>query len=100
MKRYRLNNLGKNNYLVVVCFDTRDDKRRRKINKFLRYYGIRVQYSVYECLVNMTSYEKLISEIVTYINNEDDLRIYRLNPLIEITSSNEYFSGEDKVEVI
>lgn len=34
---------------TIVSYDITDDKRRRKISKILGGYGFRVQYSVYEC---------------------------------------------------
>ncbi|MFM7325302.1 MAG: CRISPR-associated endonuclease Cas2, partial [Nodosilinea sp.] len=35
--------------LWVVCYDVRDDKRRRKLVKLMEQRCQRVQYSVFEC---------------------------------------------------
>jgi len=37
---------------VVIAYDITDDKRRRKLAKFLEGYGDRVQYSVFEARLN------------------------------------------------
>ena len=79
-----LSNLGSNRYLVVVSFDVKKDKRRYRLNKFLRNYGRRVQYSVYECIVNNYYYSELCKLIVNYIDVEDSVRIYKLTSKIEI----------------
>lgn len=34
---------------VVVSYDIKNDKRRRKVMKLMEGYGERVQYSVFEC---------------------------------------------------
>ncbi len=84
LERVNLDNLGVNNYLVVVSFDIKDDRRRYYLNKFLRNYGVRIQYSVYECVVNNYYYSELCKNIVNYINNEDKIRIYKLTTTVEI----------------
>ncbi len=84
LEKIDLSLLGTNNYLVVVAFDIKDDKRRYYLNKFLRAYGIRVQYSVYECIVNNYYYSELCKNIISFINDEDKIRIYKLTSTIEI----------------
>lgn len=88
IEKVNLSKLGTNNYLVVVSFDVKDDKRRYKLNKFLRSYGIRVQYSVYECVVNNYYYSELCRNITRYIIEEDKIRIYKLTSNIEIKDIN------------
>ncbi len=71
-------------YLVVVIYDITDDKRRSKIAKFLNGYGLRVQRSCFECILDFALYQKLISEIEKYISEEDLLRVYRLTGNMEV----------------
>jgi len=39
--------------LWVVCYDVVDDRRRYRIMKTMTGYGDRVQYSVFECELNV-----------------------------------------------
>lgn len=41
----------------VICYDIPDDKRRKKISDLLEVYGSRVQYSVFECVLNSKQYQ-------------------------------------------
>ena len=65
----------------LVCYDVRDNKRRRKLVKFLEQRCQRVQYSVFECPLT----EKKLSELVekkwlpVLKLSEDSLRIYPLD---------------------
>lgn len=70
--------------LILVTYDVSFDdrlgaKRLRKVSKVCQSYGIRVQNSVFECVVNQTEYTmlkiKLLEEIDT---SKDSIRIYHL----------------------
>lgn len=65
-------------YLILVIYDIVDDRRRRKLSKFLNSYGIRVQRSAFECVLDNSRYNKLVSNIGKYITEDDFLRIYKL----------------------
>ena len=70
---------GKRRYLVVVSFDITENKRRYRMAKFLKHYGLRVQRSVYECVLEEKQYNRLLEGIVKYIDEcQDLLRIYKL----------------------
>jgi len=62
---------------VIISYDIVDDKRRNKISKMLEDYGIRVQYSVFECLIEKEQL-KDIKELAEEIINpaEDSIRYY------------------------
>jgi len=34
--------------MIIICYDFKDDKVRARFSKFLKQYGRKVQYSVYE----------------------------------------------------
>ena len=71
-------------YLVVVIYDLVDNKRRYRLNKILEGYGVRVQKSAFECILVKAQYEKMLREIVPFINiTEDSLRVYKLPPGVE-----------------
>jgi len=35
--------------LTVIAYDITDDRRRERVSTFLEDYGLRVNYSVFEC---------------------------------------------------
>lgn len=43
----------------LICYDIPDDKRRKKIADILEGYGSRVQYSVFESVLNAKQYKEL-----------------------------------------
>ncbi|GAB6190130.1 CRISPR-associated endonuclease Cas2 [Marinitoga arctica] len=64
----------------VVSYDITNDKRRRKVVKYLESYGIRVQYSVFETELNQDQLKTLIKGLKKKINKkEDTIRIYPIS---------------------
>jgi CRISPR-associated protein Cas2 len=65
----------------LVCYDVRDDKRRRRLVKLLEQRCERVQYSVFECPLS----EKVLADLLTkrWLKvldlKEDSLRAYPLD---------------------
>ena len=41
--------------VVIVAYDIKDDKKRGQVSKLLESFGERVQYSVFECILNKKS---------------------------------------------
>ena len=64
--------------LWVVAYDVHNDRRRRRVEKALRGYGFRVQYSVFECRIDTRKLERLQGELTKEIETEDRLRFYQL----------------------
>ena len=70
--------------LVVVSYDVAmDDKsgarRLRRVAKACRDYGQRVQYSVFECIVDPAQWAKLRNRLIKEIDEkQDSLRFYFL----------------------
>ena len=64
--------------LIVVSYDVADDRRRTKLAHALKDFGARVQYSVFECLLEADQVERLHLQIQRLISPEEDsVRIYR-----------------------
>lgn len=62
-----------------VARDEKGEKRLRHISKICENYGQRVQYSVFECLVNPAQWIELKSKLLKEMNpNYDSLRFYSL----------------------
>jgi CRISPR-associated protein Cas2 len=61
----------------VVVYDIPCNKRRKKVSDLLEGYGDRVQYSVFECVLNKGQYQQLGNRLKKRINPEEDsIRIY------------------------
>jgi len=64
---------------VVVAYDIPDDRRRTQVMNLLQGYGVRVQYSVFECEVRPADLEELKQRMRRLIRKEeDDVRFYPL----------------------
>lgn len=63
----------------VASGDAGGSRRLRRVLKVCMQYGQRVQYSVFECLVDPSEYEKMKHELSRIIDFEkDSLRFYNL----------------------
>lgn len=63
----------------VASGDAGGSRRLRRVSKVCMQYGQRVQYSVFECLVDPSEYEKMKHELSRIIDFEkDSLRFYNL----------------------
>ena len=63
----------------IITYDVQNDKRRKKISDELEAYGIRVNYSVFECQLNKTKLKKLKQKLEELVNKkEDSLRCYHI----------------------
>jgi CRISPR-associated protein Cas2 len=56
----------------VVCYDVPDDKRRTRLAKCLDGYGDRVQYSVYEAVLDRVLFDNLTDRVRGLINSAED----------------------------
>ncbi len=69
--------------MVLVSYDVAEDelgkKRLRHVAKICKNFGQRVQYSVFECLVDPAQWAKMKDELIREINPKfDSLRFYFL----------------------
>ena len=64
---------------VLVSYDIVNDRRRSKIANTLKNYGERVQYSVFECILERDKIKRMVEAVNKLINKqEDSIRIYQL----------------------
>lgn len=64
---------------LVVAYDIASDRRRRKLVKILEGYGVRVNFSVFECLLMPARIENMKRELSRYIKpGKDNVLIYNL----------------------
>ena len=66
--------------LYLISYDISVDRRRTRIAKILTGFGQRVQYSVFECDLDLNQYEALWRKLVRTLQPDegDSLRVYRL----------------------
>ena len=63
----------------IVSYDIPDTKRRTKLAKILEDFGDRVQYSVFECLLDNEHFNRMMARIKRAIKEtEDSVRIYSI----------------------
>ena len=71
-------------FIVLMIYDIVDNKRRNKMVKCLEAYGVRVQKSAFEALLNRRQYEKMLRESSILIDEAvDSLRVYVLDDIID-----------------
>jgi CRISPR-associated protein Cas2 len=64
--------------MYVISYDISDDGRRNKVANILADYGNRVQYSVFECLIDAATLEKLVEMLEPFPECGDSIRIYQI----------------------
>jgi CRISPR-associated protein Cas2 len=65
---------------TIISYDIVEDKRRTKVLKLLKGYGVRVQYSVFECDLNQQQFDEVGRKLRAIINADtDSVRCYRLD---------------------
>lgn len=65
--------------LYLVSYDIPDTGRRTKLAKALKDFGDRVQYSVFECILDGNLLNKMVARIKRIVLEKDDsVRVYTL----------------------
>ncbi|OPY72518.1 MAG: CRISPR-associated endoribonuclease Cas2 [Syntrophorhabdus sp. PtaU1.Bin002] len=62
----------------VISYDIPDDRKRDRIAKILLDFGTRVQYSVFECIMDDETVETLTARLADIVSDEDSVRLYAL----------------------
>lgn len=63
----------------IVAYDVADAKRRAKIAAAMEDVGIRIQFSVFECMLTASELKQLIAKLTTLVDHQDDsIRFYPL----------------------
>ena len=62
----------------IVTYDIPEDRRRTRVAKTLLDFGSRVQYSVFECIMDDKLLEKLFAKLSKIAADDDSIRIYSL----------------------
>ena len=70
--------------MILISYDIKDNKLRTKFSKFIKKYGYRVQYSVFE----ITNSKRLLDNIMCQITNEYEKKFEQSDSVIIIETSN------------
>lgn len=62
-----------NEYNVLVIYDIVEDKRRNKMSKLLKGYGLRIQKSAFECILTRDQFSHLSKKISKIVDEKDDV---------------------------
>jgi CRISPR-associated protein Cas2 len=70
---------GEKQMLILVAYDIREPQRLARIAKHCLDYGVRVQYSVFECRLEINVFEQFWEELKCLVEpDEDRLVAYRV----------------------
>jgi len=65
--------------LFMVCYDISDDKTRYQMSERLLDFGVRIQESVFECVLDQEAHERMLQRLDKVpLANTDRVRIYRM----------------------
>jgi CRISPR-associated protein Cas2 len=67
----------------LICYDVVNDRRRDRVSRLFEAYGLRIQKSVFECVLTPDQYASLQKRLQTkrYLNPEEDqIRFYPIAP--------------------
>jgi CRISPR-associated protein Cas2 len=63
---------------VVISYDISDDGTRNKVANILADYGSRVQYSVFEFLIDGKTLDELVERLKPFPEGGDSIRVYQI----------------------
>ncbi|MCS7179855.1 MAG: CRISPR-associated endonuclease Cas2 [bacterium] len=64
---------------IVISYDIQDDKKRYKVSQILENYGTRVQYSVFECIIEEEQLKEIQEKTSNIIDKKNDsIRFYKI----------------------
>ena len=63
---------------IVVSYDISHTGRRNRLHRTLKDFGTRVQYSVFECVLDVKDVKRLQAAVRREIKDDDHVRYYPL----------------------
>ena len=63
---------------IVVSYDISHTRRRNRLHRTLKNFGARVQYSVFECVLESKDVTRLQAAVRREIKDDDHVRYYHL----------------------
>ena len=89
----------------LVCYDIVNNRRRTKVSNLLQGYGLRVQKSVFECVLSPDQYKTVQKRVQKLIKEqEDQIRFYPMSPrhrqLVKIVGMQPDFQVDDVAFIV
>lgn len=69
--------------MILISYDIKNDKLRTKFSKYIKKYGYRIQYSVYE----ITNSKRMLDNIVCEIKNNFEKQFEQTDSVVIIETS-------------
>lgn len=63
---------GKPDMLIIIAYDIADPKRLKRVADTCMDFGVRVQYSIFECRLDAQQFNRLWERICSIADPEDD----------------------------
>lgn len=60
----------------IVAYDIQDDRSRSRISKVLERYGVRINFSVFECMFTDIQFLQVQAKVEKFVNKHSDTVIY------------------------
>lgn len=68
--------MEKRKEFYIVAYDIKSNKRRSRVSKLLARYGVRVNYSVFECMFTAGQLRFVRNRVMILINKKQDSVIF------------------------
>lgn len=87
--------------MLIISYDISNDKKRSKFNKYIKKYGHRLQYSVYE-IKNSERILKIVLSDIEHVfsknfDQKDSIIIIKTNPNCDIIKYGYAKNDEDDI---
>lgn len=69
--------------MIIISYDIKNNRLRNKFAKFIKKYGYRIQYSVFE----ITNSKRLLGNIMSQITNQFENQFEQTDSIIIIETS-------------
>lgn len=77
-------------HAAIIAYDIVSDRRRSRVHRCLKQWGLAAQYSVFECLLTPPEAEELFLQLTPLINKREDKLLLawldRTRPLRQVTA--------------
>lgn len=69
--------------MILISYDIKDDKLRNKFSRYIKKFGYRVQYSVFE----ITNSKRMLNNIMSDIRDKFEVKFEQTDSIIIIETS-------------
>lgn len=83
-------------FVILIIYDIISNKRRAFLSKLLSAFGYRIQKSAFECFLTREKVEILMKKIEKFVQEDDLIRVYKLNQNIKISIYGEKMENENE----